>query len=364
MDEPYEETQFKFTGTEYVLPGSSRFGRLLYGSPRELENRFFSIETNVNHVTCNDKRSVLTLAFVQYLTKATNQGIISPREKDRLLDHWKHHPDWPSPPCSSRNVQNNPIQKPMAVPRGNSGRPLFNPTINRPVSSQTNQKYASVNKFPEVMSRPAGGANTKAGTSSTLRMLSADAEKGEPPPPPSHCLSRPEPTAPSGQHAPMACVESAVPSRRAAWVLPAPPTGGIDDMTFDRYAKMFGVCNSLSPPHMPWDHVIQTFKEYIFCHFGPNTRRHVSTALTKTSLRDHIPPGVIQEHVRQLVFEARGNHPALLGAEDAGAGSKKRERSPEEAISLGSKVPRYGVSRTSLARRRPLKFVANTSRIR
>ena len=85
MDAPLAPRPFKFTGREYVLPGSSRFRKIIESTPRELEERFFSYRDNETQKARLEKRAILSLAYVQYLNIAEGDRLISTGRREELL---------------------------------------------------------------------------------------------------------------------------------------------------------------------------------------------------------------------------------------------------------------------------------------
>ena len=88
--------------------------------------------------------------------------------------------------------------------------------------------------------------------------------------------------------------------------MPSAPNCGLEDVSFQWFFDEFRKINPQSADYTPWDLIITAYKQYVISHFGHNTHKHLSDALTKSRLRDQIPHAILLGHVKRLVQEARG----------------------------------------------------------
>ena len=85
MERSVQEKKFTYSKHEYTLPGSSRFENLLYTSPPTFKKRFFYYPENNTSQARLETRALLTLAYVNYLTTAETDRLISSDKKTQLL---------------------------------------------------------------------------------------------------------------------------------------------------------------------------------------------------------------------------------------------------------------------------------------
>ena len=113
-----------------------------------------------------------------------------------------------------------------------------------------------------------------------------------------------------------------------SWRLPEAPCGTdkVEDVTFKSYFDVFCQVNPSAVGNPPWDILIKGFKGYIVKHFGRDSLRHVSTAITASELRDKIPSDILQGHVRQLLVDACGSASSLPRADLHEQQAQKRNR--------------------------------------
>ena len=85
MDRPFQERQFTYSGRNYLLPASSKLEKLLYARPEDLESRFFEHGQNHTQIAREEKKSILTTAFIHYLAYAEKHRLLDTFQKDVLF---------------------------------------------------------------------------------------------------------------------------------------------------------------------------------------------------------------------------------------------------------------------------------------
>ena len=141
--------------------------------------------------------------------------------------------------------------------------------------------------------------------------------------------------------------------------MPDAPTWGLREMTFQRF---FDAClqkNRIdkTKEFIPWGLVMSTFEGYVRKHWpnerDDNIRKHVSSALKYTKMRDRIPASLLDKHERRLNNEGLERLSEGAGRPAASAQQHPVHALPTElSLNPGAGSARLGVDAAGDSRKR------------
>ena len=117
--------------------------------------------------------------------------------------------------------------------------------------------------------------------------------------------------------------------------MPPAPNRDLQDVTLQYFHDVFWEANPGIYRHpREWDVILDQYKKYVQKHFGTSTLKQISANFAATDIRNLIPQGILEKHIRQLLVEDEENkrgsltNPVTLRghANEAVEASRKRLR--------------------------------------